>query len=731
MKKVCFAFIVVLVLTVSISFASMFTDLSDDYWAIPAINKMIELKVLDGYPDKTFKPSNSITRAEFAKILVLALKLNNHATIEFGDVPSTHWAYDYIKNASNCLTGYSRGTSLYYLPDEYALREDMTVAMVYAAGLQNEDYDLSVLDRFSDEDLISEAIKPYIAIAVDNNLVRGNSDGTFNPKGFLTRAEVCQLMYNALTELDIHSNYFEITETVDGLGIGLLNGYYSNVYSMDKVNDAYPSHKFRIFEYTYNGRFLSSQDIDEVWYWFDENDPIKIKPYDDMDAVYSSDTYQTINIKVVYKGKDYIFSYKFEQVLDVIGVVQSIIKKEDGRTFFVIDGKEYEIAINVIPPEVGDVAFLTDYNSPDSYVSHMVISKNDFTSQRTVAEVIDNSTIRLTDNYTITYNYIYDTFPRLVYIEYNDNNEVVKIEKSLSKYHNSFTVKPGDRIRWEKVAVGSFIVMRKQTSTTSNESFFTENINDINFSTYIEKQFKTSNSLRIKLDRYLNKDEKFVLELKYDKDTVEVVNEYFKEKTIEITGEKMLQKLKKANKDFDGKNVTIRMFVEKQPGKEIGLRENNVLFVYDDEIIIDSNTSNSKMINEDVVLTLSRPMKSYESFNVGYMVRTSDSTGRGMSKGNKFEIIDDTHIKISLSNVKNDIFKIINDKQLFTIKEQDGKLFAINIFDKNEDLYDIDLSNIAIEIQPEIVFENGYSYSKRFFKANISIEDLAREQLGL
>lgn len=194
---------VVTTLLCSVCFAATFNDLTADHWAYMPIKEMADKGILSGYPDGTFRPNGAITRAEFAKILVLSLNLSgSQVNVEFEDVPSEHWAYSYVKKASDYLSGYTNGVVLRYMPDNKAVREDMTVAIVNAAGLQNADYSLSTLNRFSDKNDISESLKKYVAIAVENGLMKGNDDGTFRPKGNLTRAQVCQLMKNALEYLE-------------------------------------------------------------------------------------------------------------------------------------------------------------------------------------------------------------------------------------------------------------------------------------------------------------------------------------------------------------------------------------------------------------------------------------------------------------------------------------------------------------------------------------------------
>lgn len=51
-----------------------FIDVSPDYWGYNVINKAYKLKVIQGYPDKSFKPLGQITYAEVVAIMVNTLK---------------------------------------------------------------------------------------------------------------------------------------------------------------------------------------------------------------------------------------------------------------------------------------------------------------------------------------------------------------------------------------------------------------------------------------------------------------------------------------------------------------------------------------------------------------------------------------------------------------------------------------------------------------------------------
>lgn len=85
----------------SVNRHSSFRDISEDYWAIGWINKAVELGIFKGYDDGTFRPENSLTRAQMSKIIVEAFAIKSkypdaeNATV-FSDVPQGNWALAYI-----------------------------------------------------------------------------------------------------------------------------------------------------------------------------------------------------------------------------------------------------------------------------------------------------------------------------------------------------------------------------------------------------------------------------------------------------------------------------------------------------------------------------------------------------------------------------------------------------------------------------------------------------------
>ncbi len=79
-----------------------FSDVKPNDWFYSYVAMAYNNAMLYGYPDGSFKPANTTTRAEICTIFSNSEKrtLVPLGTVQFTDVPSQHWAYKYIMNAS-------------------------------------------------------------------------------------------------------------------------------------------------------------------------------------------------------------------------------------------------------------------------------------------------------------------------------------------------------------------------------------------------------------------------------------------------------------------------------------------------------------------------------------------------------------------------------------------------------------------------------------------------------
>jgi len=167
------------------------TDITG-HWAQANINKLVALGAISGYPDGSFKPDNTITRAEFATMLVKTFKLTSQGGKVFADT-ANHWAKDYIATAASygIVNGYDANT---FGPDDLITREQMAVMIVKAAKVKATAAEIT----FTDSSAISAWAGEAVAAAVQNGIMKGYPDGTFGPRRNATRAEAVTVIANAL-----------------------------------------------------------------------------------------------------------------------------------------------------------------------------------------------------------------------------------------------------------------------------------------------------------------------------------------------------------------------------------------------------------------------------------------------------------------------------------------------------------------------------------------------------
>lgn len=93
------------------TYSNTFSDVPKGYWAANYVGYMQQFGIITGYSDGSFRPDAPVTRAEFAAIASRFEKLTEGSK-SFTDVPDTYWAARYINFAATrgWVTGYSDGT---------------------------------------------------------------------------------------------------------------------------------------------------------------------------------------------------------------------------------------------------------------------------------------------------------------------------------------------------------------------------------------------------------------------------------------------------------------------------------------------------------------------------------------------------------------------------------------------------------------------------------------------
>lgn len=188
------------------TYTQTFRDVPENHWCFKMIEDLVERGAINGFPDGNFYPNNTVTRQEFAKIMVVAAKepVYPASNVSFSDVPLTHWANPFIEAAKPYMTAYQdRQGNQTFKPEAGALREDMAVAVVKLRGYDARLADLSMLTTmFSDVDSISVSARPYVALAVENGIISGypgqnGQKGTFGAQRTITRCEAAAILWRA------------------------------------------------------------------------------------------------------------------------------------------------------------------------------------------------------------------------------------------------------------------------------------------------------------------------------------------------------------------------------------------------------------------------------------------------------------------------------------------------------------------------------------------------------
>jgi hypothetical protein len=167
------------------------TDLAG-HWAKDSIAKLINARVISGYPDGTFQPDKTISRAEFTVMLVKALKLEPKADSDFKDT-AAHWARESIGTAAahGLISGYDQNS---FGPDDNITREQAAVIIARATQLETKDQTLN----FTDAQQIASWALSGVTAAVNKSYLSGYPDNSFRPQGNTTRAEAAVIIAKLL-----------------------------------------------------------------------------------------------------------------------------------------------------------------------------------------------------------------------------------------------------------------------------------------------------------------------------------------------------------------------------------------------------------------------------------------------------------------------------------------------------------------------------------------------------
>ncbi|MFI3211368.1 MAG: S-layer homology domain-containing protein, partial [Peptostreptococcaceae bacterium] len=194
------------------------SDFSHIDWAKDHIEQAMLMGIIDATP--TFRPTDSITRAEFAKIVCesFGIEANEGDTEPFHDVDDAHWHQKYITALYNAGIIEGKSAQLFHpgdaitreeaskiMSNSYAFKgeilpfveviEDDEVVLKHNAEVV-ETADTTILGihldsvtKFADDKEIATWADAAVANLAELKVINGYTDNTFKPKAEITRAE--------------------------------------------------------------------------------------------------------------------------------------------------------------------------------------------------------------------------------------------------------------------------------------------------------------------------------------------------------------------------------------------------------------------------------------------------------------------------------------------------------------------------------------------------------------
>lgn len=186
MKIKITAIITALMMFVNIGAFAAFEDTDVNTGVGNAVKQLVQLGIINGYPDGTFRPQETLTRGQFAKIAVCMLgeeqqAASRSANAIFSDVPTKHWASGYINYIAErqIINGYPDGT--FGAEDTINYAQAITI-LIRLLGYTGED----VAYKWPDG---------YITKAQSLGITNGISFGTYEN---ITRGNAAYVIYNTL-----------------------------------------------------------------------------------------------------------------------------------------------------------------------------------------------------------------------------------------------------------------------------------------------------------------------------------------------------------------------------------------------------------------------------------------------------------------------------------------------------------------------------------------------------
>lgn len=187
-----------------IALADTFSDVGKDHPYYAAIESLVNLKIIKGYADNTFRSDNSVTRAEALKMTMTGAsiavpELTTTDTISFPDVLKSSWFARYVVTGKKLglVKGNADGT---FAPDRRVSKAEFLKMMLSAFKIDLSRHQ-NLTQNIAKDTVLGQWYMPYLSYAKTIGVISPTLEGNLYPSSNLNRGECAELLYKMLIVL--------------------------------------------------------------------------------------------------------------------------------------------------------------------------------------------------------------------------------------------------------------------------------------------------------------------------------------------------------------------------------------------------------------------------------------------------------------------------------------------------------------------------------------------------
>ena len=215
----------------------------ENHWAVRQISDWLNKDLVGGYTDGTFKPDNSITRAEFIALVNRAFGFTETVPVCFSDVTASDWFATEVAKA--CAVGYIAGypDGTFKANNSISRQEAAAVLAKVLKPKATQDK----LAQFIDNANIPNWSRSAINAIVGQGYMGGYPDNSFKALNPITRAEAIAVLdravgalYNKAGVYDLAGATISTNVTISSTDVILKNAVISgNLYLTEGIGDGH------------------------------------------------------------------------------------------------------------------------------------------------------------------------------------------------------------------------------------------------------------------------------------------------------------------------------------------------------------------------------------------------------------------------------------------------------------------------------------------------------------